>query len=458
MRKIFLFLGLLGPACAHISAMRTVQYAADDLDSPVAEQMPNTNYEENRNRLDERFINAIRNRHNIYASFLIGIGHVDVNATDNYGRPPLMYAAAHNSPLVLEVLRWAGADVNSFDVHGASALMYAASNNAYEAAEWIIRHTEPAKLLSYIFANDNDRHFTALHWAAEYACSGVITLLIKTVRGLEASIDAEEVTSVFINSGKTPPLHMALKNGYEEVAKILISEGADLNQKIGPFQETALYVPITSRSKFALEIMEIMINAGADISVKDIEDKTLLHFAALYGRFDIVKLLMKNTARNRKSEYICAQDIHGYTAFHFAVAYSRFYTANLILQELESTDEKIRYMCTQNCDGLNALHIAVDRSNFAGIEFFLHAVRKLCNENNKRIVETEDENFADTLGIYAARVIKFALSAKDNNGQTPFYMALQNEETAIAVFLFMLNSEVNRILGDELSEESDCSE
>jgi hypothetical protein len=57
-----------------------------------------------------------------------------VNATDNFGQTPLMYAASNNpDPEVISVLVQTGADVNVRTAEGWTALMYAARDNANPA-------------------------------------------------------------------------------------------------------------------------------------------------------------------------------------------------------------------------------------------------------------------------------------------------------------------------------------
>jgi ankyrin repeat protein len=54
----------------------------------------------------------------------------DVNARDEDGETPLMYAAGYNTnPDVLSVLIKAGADLNARDYEGETPLMFAAENN-----------------------------------------------------------------------------------------------------------------------------------------------------------------------------------------------------------------------------------------------------------------------------------------------------------------------------------------
>ena len=103
----------------------------------------------------------------------------NVNARDEDGKTPLMYAARDNqNPDVIKVLLEAGADVNASDEFGGTPLMYAARDNQNP---------------------------------------DVIKVLLKA----GADVNARD------KYGKTPLMHAAAWNENPEIIKILIEAGAD---------------------------------------------------------------------------------------------------------------------------------------------------------------------------------------------------------------------------------------
>ena len=105
------------------------------------------------------------------------------------------------------------------------------------------------------------------------------------------------------------PLMCAAKLGHEEVAKFLVSMGADLNARAED-GTTLLYYAIVKDKKLA----KFLIDAGVDINAKDNEGRTPL-FSAIEGRGEIVRWLIEAGA-DLDVQY------HGMTLLHLA-SYSR---------------------------------------------------------------------------------------------------------------------------------------
>lgn len=88
------------------------------------------------------------------------------------------------------------------------------------------------------------------------------------------------------------PLIQALSNNNGEDAigmiKLLIKNGAKLNYDEG-FINTAHVVATTGN----VDILEILLDHGLNINVKDMNGNTPLHAAMLYGKFEMTKRLME---------------------------------------------------------------------------------------------------------------------------------------------------------------------
>jgi hypothetical protein len=88
------------------------------------------------------------------------------------------------------------------------------------------------------------------------------------------------------------PLHLAAMQNFTKVAEFLLDNGVtiDISSDENYKNQTPLY--------FALEydhvpMAKVLLDYNASINVKDIEDNTLLHYAAIRGRVDIVKLFLQ---------------------------------------------------------------------------------------------------------------------------------------------------------------------
>jgi ankyrin repeat protein len=103
------------------------------------------------------------------------------------------------------------------------------------------------------------------------------------------------------------PLHVAAKYKQEEVAKLLISYGADVNARDGNGKTPIFYVAHNNNYK----IVELLLENGVDVNTSDEHTCTPLHIAA-EGHKDVVKVLLKFYAD------IDSQDEWGNTALHIA--------------------------------------------------------------------------------------------------------------------------------------------
>jgi len=92
------------------------------------------------------------------------------------------------------------------------------------------------------------------------------------------------------------PLHWAAMKGRAEIAVLLISKGASLDQKCLNYSFTALHCAINENQN---TIINTLINSGANIMAKDKDGNTPLHFASMMGNDSVVhKLLSKGANVN----------------------------------------------------------------------------------------------------------------------------------------------------------------
>ena len=74
------------------------------------------------------------------------------------------------------------------------------------------------------------------------------------------------------------PLHHAVQQGHEEVAKILIKAGANVNKKISPEQWELTPLHVAVLYKF-VGMVRLLVRNGADINAKDAKGGTPLSYA-----------------------------------------------------------------------------------------------------------------------------------------------------------------------------------
>lgn len=144
------------------------------------------------------------------AELLIKKG-INVDATDQDGWNPLHFAAASGSIGVVEILIANGANVNTADQNGCTPLHCAAHNANKEIVELLLDTGANVDAVSQAKS-------TALHHAvsAENCQVEIVEAILKK----EADVDMTD------KYGRTP-LCWAIRNGYSEIARILLKYNAD---------------------------------------------------------------------------------------------------------------------------------------------------------------------------------------------------------------------------------------
>jgi|GEM_PF-5844634 len=117
--------------------------------------------------------------------------------------------------------------------------------------------------------------------------------------------------------GEFPPIHGAIIAG--NIARVgkLISEGANINEKINNIGDTPLCLAVREGK---VEIAQLLIEKGASLEVRNLDGKTPLHLAVEKSRKTMVELLLKNRASvDAKVDPKSYSEQTGYTSLHFAV-------------------------------------------------------------------------------------------------------------------------------------------
>lgn len=173
----------------------------------------------------------------------------DVSARTEGGWTPLHYAANSGSEYICRLLVSAGATVNIADRVGWSPLHAAASNGKVAVVNFLIDREADLN------PKDKDGR-TPLHVSKPSAVATLIT------NGADPNI---------LNNDAMNPLHSACKKGFSNVARVLVSMGANVNLPDGEGQTPLEIVIRSERKQYQDPLVCVLLDGGADCSSKEIK-------------------------------------------------------------------------------------------------------------------------------------------------------------------------------------------
>ncbi|WP_206732271.1 ankyrin repeat domain-containing protein [Halarcobacter mediterraneus] len=181
---------------------------------------------------------------------------IDINAEDNYGKTVLSEAADKMDGMMIRFLLDNGASVNHINSSGRTVLQDAALE-------------ENDKVFKILMAHNPDLSITD-HYGK--------TVLFDAVEGGNLDIIKEVVNNIediniVDNNGQTVLFHSVLKN-QPAITKYLISCGMDVNI-LDKKRQNVLFNAIILGAK-NIPIIELLLENGIKINIKDYADKTLL--------------------------------------------------------------------------------------------------------------------------------------------------------------------------------------
>jgi ankyrin repeat protein len=120
----------------------------------------------------------------------------------------------------------------------------------------------------------------------------------------------------------------AIGNGYIDVIQMLLSAGADPNQKSS--RGDVPIIEACDKYNPSIEMIQLLIENGAKLDEQNYGGKTALHISAAENQFEVVKLLLSHGANPN------VQDDDGNTPLHF----SGYKMSDLLIEH--GADESIK--------------------------------------------------------------------------------------------------------------------
>lgn len=218
-----------------------------------------------------------------------------------------------------------GGNINSKDENGASLLMKVINNSTNpELAQWLVDQGANPHLKGTIpiyTKGERTGYYGNLTCIA--AAQGKLGMLRFLIEDCHISVNDREYDAEDQAETGWTALQWAANNGQLEIAKYLISKGAEPNVSDIPGESTPLILAATSGN---LEVVKMLVAAGARTEIANQSGYTALLRAARNGHPEVVKYLIEQGAS------LNHQENDGWTALMLAGVNKHYYCFDHLLQ------------------------------------------------------------------------------------------------------------------------------
>jgi ankyrin repeat protein len=212
-----------------------------------------------------------------------------------------------------------------------------------------------------------------------------------------------------------------------------------IDAKSGPDGRTALHNAIEEGN---LEIVKMLVNAGAKIDIPDNQRNTPLHISAFNNKIEIMEFLLAQQ-HLVNSEFLDAVESDGSTALHYATNEGYFEIVKMLVNAGANIDIPDNQKNTP-------LHISAFNNKIEIMEFLIAKQLQV----NPESLNAKGEDYGWTALHHASIMGNFengkmlvmagaSIDIPDNDGNTPLHLAAYHNRIEIVEFLIAVQLQVN---------------
>ncbi|CAF1093211.1 unnamed protein product [Rotaria sordida] len=398
---------------------------------------------------------AVRNNALNAIEFLLDNGVNDVHLSKQH-EAPIHLAVIHNQLKALELLLCKRPDeVNLGGERDKTPLHYAALIDNVDAAKILTNYNarlcQPCNSGSYPIhvaalnsSNQVLSHLLAIAKSLGYDTEHLLNFCdAENHRPLHSSVIGGNIEAVEIclkNGGKiddqqedlSTPVHLASSQGLIEILKLMFNCQSELKSKVIRMTDVQGMTPLHKAAMGDhVDVIEFLLDEGADIDVRDISKRTPLLVATLKSSVQAVCYLL---SRNASLIY---RDETDRNFLHFIIMQSL--PIETIGNILFTRDNYHTLFDQRDQDGFYPIHYASREGQVNVLKTLIKHGAEINRKTNQR---QSSLHFAAEYGRYnTCRQLlhtpgfKRILNEPDKLGQTPFHLCCQNGHTRVVQLL-----------------------
>ncbi|KAJ7386324.1 Transient receptor putative cation channel sub A member 1 [Desmophyllum pertusum] len=292
-------------------------------------------------------------------------------------------------------------DMESFlynaDMDGSSLLHMAVDSGALKLVELCLQNGSRVR---YPKASDKS---TAFHLACGQGSLETVKLL--------SSHDLTICRITLIDSGGQTPLHRAAANGHVTVVEYLLDQGASVD----PPDRSRCTPLFKAAFRGRVDTVQLLLERGADVTLKSVEQRSVLH-AAVLSDVGVMELLLKVPS---SAYLITDKDDKSFTPVHYAAKNGQSKNISLLM----ATNKAAAGVASNDLD--TPLHIAAKYGWLPIVESLLvgRNIRMINLQNNKGNTPLHLACFNGHDQVAEYLLSQGATIEKDQNQKTALHLA-----------------------------------